>query len=181
MLYVQGSWALWFRVTEIKSMEQTFSVKEESCPTAKDLCLSSICSYPYFHLFWAVVAWILVATSILFPLCYALQPFGIIYLNSKNNKKKEIKTDERGTCMVEMVCTHRRAKAVVGRVHILATSLIFVISCWSQCQWQEPMSPDRTAELLYQAGVPVAEYLFLVLLSPAEIAPVHKSLGQTFE
>lgn len=104
-------------------MEQTFSVKEESCPTAKDLCLSSICSYPYFHLFWAVVAWILVATSILFPLCYALQPFGIIYLNSKNNKKKEIKTDERGTCMVEMVCTHRRAKAVVGRVHILATSL----------------------------------------------------------
>lgn len=43
------------------------------------------------------------------------------------------------------------------------------------------MSPDRTAELLYQAGVPVAEYLFLVLLSPAEIAPVHKSLGQTFE
>lgn len=104
-------------------MEQTFSVKEESCPTAKDLCLSSIFSYPYFHFFWAVVAWILVATSILFPLCYALQLFGIICFNSKNNKKKEIKTDERGTCMVEMVYTHMRSKAVVGRVHILAINL----------------------------------------------------------
>lgn len=53
---------------------------------------TSVCQ-AYFHilifiLFWAVVAWILVTSSILFRLCYALQLFGIVYLNSKNNKKK---------------------------------------------------------------------------------------------
>lgn len=43
------------------------------------------------------------------------------------------------------------------------------------------MSPDRTAGLLSQAGFPVAEYLFTVLLPPAEILPELKSLGQPFE
>lgn len=166
-------------------MEQTFSVKEESCPTAKDLCLSSIFSYPYFHFFWAVVAWILVATSILFPLCYALQLFGIIYFNSKNNKKKEIKTGERGTCMVEMVCTHMRSKAVVGRVHILAINLShlchLLLKSVSVAGAYVTRQACRRPHRPYQAGVPVAEYLFLVLLPPAEISPVHKSLGQPFE
>lgn len=36
---------------------------------------------------------------------------------------KNIKADESGTCIAEVASTHRRAEAVVGKVHILAVNL----------------------------------------------------------